>query len=173
MSRCPGRTVLVALLLLAVAPAAPAQVAEWSFSAGVFDVGKDRETAQVGLDARFRTFHLDVGAFELPIEPALGGFVNADEAVYVGATLRLPVNELWRRDPPRRWRLVPYTGVGLYDDGESKDLGGPVEFRSGLEVSWRAGERWWIGVDFYHLSNAVLYDLNPGEESLVLTVSWR
>lgn len=172
------RVVLVALVallgLLLAAPAALGDgVEEWSLSAGVFDVGKSRETGQAGVEARFRTFHLGFGAFELPVEPAVGVFVNGDEAAYVGSTLRVPLAEIWPDGWPRGWRVVPYTGVGLYDDGESKDLGGPVEFRSGVEVSWRAGERWWIGVDFYHLSNAVIYDRNPGAESLVLTVSWR
>jgi hypothetical protein len=68
---------------------------------------------------------------------------------------------------------VPFTGAGLYEEGDGKDLGGPVEFRSGLEVAVRAGARWWVGLSYYHLSNAVLYDRNPGEESLVLVVSRR
>lgn len=169
------RVVLVVLpaLLLAAPAAGGGWVEEWSFSAGVFDVGKSRETGQAGVEARWRTFHLAFGSFELPVEPAVGVFVNADEAAYVGSTLRLPLAEIWPDGWPRRWRVVPYTGVGLYDDGESKDLGGAVEFRSGVEVSWRAGERWWIGVDFYHLSNAVIYERNPGAESLVLTISRR
>jgi hypothetical protein len=72
-----------------------------------------------------------------------------------------------------RWRAVPFTGGGVYSAGDGKDLGGPVEFRSGLEVSVGVGERWRVGVVYSHLSNAVVYDLNPGAESLVVAVAFR
>ena len=46
-------------------------------------------------------------------------------------------------------------------------LGGHFHFRSGLEASYRLGRRQRLGLLFYHLSNAGLRELNPGEESLV------
>jgi hypothetical protein len=174
--RCASR--LLTALLLAVAcllPAAPAtaQVEEWAVHGGVFDLDRSQEAAQAGLEARLRVWRLALGSFELPVEPAFGAFGNEDGAAYVYTSFRIPLAEIWPATWPRRWRVVPFTGVGLYEEGDSKDLGGPVEFRSGLDVDYRLGDRWWLGVSFYHLSNGVLYDLNPGEESLVLQLSWR
>ena len=39
---------------------------------------------------------------------------------------------------PPGWRLTPGFAVSIYEEGsEGKDLGGPVEFRSSLELSRR------------------------------------
>jgi len=163
---------LAAVLWLPAAPAA-AQVDEWAVHGGLFDLGNSQQAVQAGVEARLRTWRLPLGRFELPLQAGFGAFGNEDGAGYVYATFRFPLTELWPEKRPRRWRVVPFTGVGLYADGDSKDLGGPVEFRSGLDVDYRLAEDWWLGLSFYHLSNAVLYDLNPGEESLVLQLSWR
>jgi lipid A 3-O-deacylase len=178
--RPPGRAAAVRLALAAVCLlAAPRFVAaaEWALYAGAFDVGTGDEVAEAGVEARFRLFELPLGAFELPLEPAAGVMANADGGGYLYGSLRIPLHELWngseRPAEPPRWRVVPFTGAGLYEAGDGKDLGGAVEFRSGLEVAVRAGDRWWVGLSYYHLSNAVLYDRNPGEESLVLVVSRR
>lgn len=146
---------------------------EWALSAGLFDVNRSQETEEAGLEVRFRTRVLSLGDLDLPVQPAVGAMATGDDALYGYLSFRIPLAELWPDDWPERWRVVPHLGVGVYDRGEGKDLGGPVEFRTGLEVGYRTGRRWWVGLNFYHLSNAVLYDLNPGEESLVLTVSWR
>lgn len=191
-SPLPGRDpwglvvpILLAVVLLAVAPARAATVddqtvgeqtvgdLEWALSAGAFDVGRDQEAAEFGLEVRLPTYALPLGRFELPVQPAVGALGTDDGGGYGYLGFRVPLGELWPDRWPDRWRVVPYTGVGIYTAGDGKDLGGPVEFRSGLEVSYRGGERWWLGVNFYHLSNGVLYDRNPGSESLVLTLSWR
>jgi hypothetical protein len=59
---------------------------------------------------------------------------------------------------------------GYYRAGGGKDLGYPLEFRSGIELGWRFHEGR-VGVELYHLSNASLARHNPGEESLVLTLA--
>jgi hypothetical protein len=78
-----------------------------------------------------------------------------------------------------RWVLTPSFAASLYDEGsEGKDLGHAIEFRSGLEISCRlgkddgagpAGPR--LGLLFYHLSNGSISDVNPGSNSLVLTLA--
>ena len=99
--------------------------------------------------------------------------VTSDGGAYAHLSFRLALKDLWATPWSERWRVVPFLGVGIYEEGDGKDLGGPVEFRSGVEVSYRVGRRWWLGATLYHLSNGVLYDSNPGEESLALTLSWR
>lgn len=173
--RITKTAVLAALLLaLAAAPSAHAQVEEWTLYGGVFDLDREQETWEVGVEARFGVFEIPLGSrFALPIEPGVGLMAHGEGGGYAYSTLRVPFDRLWPERWPERLRVTPYTGVGFYEPGDGKDLGGPVEFRSGIDLGWRAGERLWIGLSFYHLSNAVLYDENPGEESLVLTLSWR
>jgi hypothetical protein len=97
---------------------------------------------------------------------------------------------------PRRWRRLPrfvpelapvagalatskgalYVYGGLrfdvplgYHREKGQDLGGAVQFRSGLELSYRLAGGSRLGVCMYHLSNGGLFRANPGSESLLLT----
>ena len=70
------------------------------------------------------------------------------------------------------WVLAPGFGIALYEEGDGKDLGGLVEFRSSIELSVAVGSRYEAGVLLYHLSNAGFYDLNPGSNSVVLVWRW-
>lgn len=65
-------------------------------------------------------------------------------------------------------RLVfsPNFAAGWYRAGGGKDLGFPLEFRSGIVLAWRFKNASRIGAHFYHISNASLGYKNPGEESL-------
>lgn len=65
----------------------------------------------------------------------------------------------------------PNFALGWYEKGDGKDLGFPLEFRSGVELGIRFSEGLRLGVHFYHLSNASLGRINPGSESLVLFFS--
>ncbi len=60
---------------------------------------------------------------------------------------------------------------GLYMAGSGPDLGGAVEFRSGIElgVQTRGGVR--FGLSYDHRSNAGLYEENPGLETVQFRVS--
>lgn len=61
---------------------------------------------------------------------------------------------------------------GLYEAGTSDtELGGLVEIRSRLGVSVAAGQGR-LGLSYAHISNAGLYDDNPGKNSAYLTYGW-
>jgi len=64
--------------------------------------------------------------------------------------------------------ISPGFAAGYFTKGNGKDLGYPLEFRSGIEFAWEFSDYRRLGVHFYHLSNASLGNRNPGEESLVL-----
>ena len=51
------------------------------------------------------------------------------------------------------------------------DLGGPVEFRSGLELGYESDRGWRIGLGFDHRSNAGIESRNPGLETVHLRLS--
>lgn len=62
--------------------------------------------------------------------------------------------------------LTPSLAAGLYRAGVSYDLGFPLEFRSGLELSYRLPDGAALSVGFHHVSNASLGRANPGTEAL-------
>lgn len=64
----------------------------------------------------------------------------------------------------RRWVLTPSFGAGLYLDGDGKDLGHTIEFRSQLEFGYRLDDRSRMSLAIGHISNASLADNNPGTE---------
>lgn len=75
-----------------------------------------------------------------------------------------------------RFVLSPSTAVGYYYRGEwekgdhKTNLGHQVEFRSGIDLSYRFDDRSRLGLGYYHTSNTGLWSKrNPGEETLLLT----
>lgn len=163
----PRRLVLTALLLtlavlLVLATPAIAQDGSdrYAISAGVFNVFETTHSEELGFEVRF-------GPRAFGLKPVIGVTVNSDEGGYVLAGLRRDF------DAGNRWVVTPHFGITLFDEGDGKDLGHAVEFRSGLEVSYRLDDRSRLGLSFYHLSNAGLDEINPGSESLVLVYSFR
>jgi lipid A 3-O-deacylase len=67
--------------------------------------------------------------------------------------------------------LTPNFAAGIYGNGDGKDLGYAVEFRSGANFMFRLEDNSRIGISFHHISNAGLNSRNPGEESLLFIYS--
>ena len=133
----------------------------WAFSAGLFDFIDSDKAVEVGVEARFRSFRV----WRLDLVPVVGVSATENESFWGYGGLRY---DLRLSD---RWMASPQFAIGLYENGDGKDLGGLVEFRSGLEISRRLKNGGRVGLLFYHLSNARIYELNPGSESLVITWS--
>lgn len=66
-----------------------------------------------------------------------------------------------------RWFVTPSFGPGYFSEGSSLDLGHELEFRSGVEISYRFHGRFRVGLAVYHLSNGSIADTNPGAEGVV------
>ena len=60
---------------------------------------------------------------------------------------------------------------GLYADNGGFDLGGPIEFRSGIELGYENRQGWRFGLGYDHRSNAEIYANNPGIETIHIRVS--
>jgi len=71
-----------------------------------------------------------------------------------------------------RFFFYPSLAAGYYNQGKGKDLGFPLEFRSGVSLGFGFCALFHVGVSFYHISNASLGKKNPGEESLVGFISF-
>lgn len=171
--RCLPHRALASILLVAatIAVLTPATAsagepdprAGWAVSAGYFDTNTDFDVAEIGLEYRFRPVKTLGG---LRLKPMVGISANEDDAFWAYGGVRYDYAFA------EHWVVAPSLAITLYEDGDSKDLGGTVQFRSSLELSYRlrSGQR--VGVAFYHLSNAGIQDPNPGEDSLVVVWSF-
>lgn len=68
-----------------------------------------------------------------------------------------------------RLRLTPILAAGGYHDGSSEDLGGPFAFHVGGSLAWTLPNGARAGLSITHVSNAYLYDENPGAELIFVT----
>jgi hypothetical protein len=166
----PSLPLLLARALSAglfAAPAARAQ-ADVALSAGAFNL-RSATRPELGAEVRFRPHRFSwLPRFIPELSPATGAFVNSKGGFYVYSGLRA---DFPLREP---WELSIQFAPGVYSAGSNGfKLGGPVEFRSGIEVSRQVGERGRVGLMLFHISNAHIYVHNPGSESLVVTYHHR
>lgn len=128
-----------------------------SLSVGAIDVGRSQEATELGVELLFRPVKWE-------LQPIAGAHVTTDQAFFVLVGLRRPVPFGGRR----QWAFVPSFAVSYYEDGKGKELGYPIEFRSGGDLLRKVGPDSWLGIGFYHLSNSALGRLNPGTNALLL-----
>jgi lipid A 3-O-deacylase len=124
------------------------------------------DTNEVGLEWRWRPHRFRGQPRWLPDFRPVGGVMatsSSDFYAYAGIAVPFAVSG------DDRWMLTPSFAPGIYALGNGKDLGGPVEFRSALSLTYGLRPETWVGLTLYHLSNGVLYHHNPGSESFVLT----
>ncbi|MEZ5691267.1 MAG: acyloxyacyl hydrolase [Rickettsiales bacterium] len=127
---------------------------------GYFDVIRnDYTSTQFGIEYRARPIKYNV-------RPMVGINVTTDKSVYGYAGLSWDVelidNQLY---------LIPNFAAGLYTKGDGKELGGAIEFRSGIELAYKFPNEHRLGLAFNHISNASIYKHNPGSEAALLTYS--
>jgi hypothetical protein len=134
-----------------------------SFAIGSYDFYRDKH----------RTFEFEIEyKFHLKCLPSPNRYINFRPLVGLMATARgsfygylgLNFDLLFAN----HLLIAPGFAAGYYAQGKGKNLGYPIEFRSGVELAWQFADWHRLGIHFYHLSNAGLGHRNPGEESLVL-----
>ena len=162
MQRSMRKAFIAALAAIGVAalvrPAAADEPAFLALSAGWFDINDDQGAAEFRLELRAPE------RWKLWIfTPMAGVMATTDGATYAYGGLGIDIFF------GKRIVLTPSFAVGAYSEGDGKDLGHVVEFRSAIELAYRFDDRSRLGLSFYHLSNASLDDDNPGTEVLSLT----
>jgi len=150
---------LAALLTLSLS--APAQATDYlSLNVGAFNALRSGEQdVQFGGEYRFNEW-------KYGIRPVIGAFGTSESAAYGYVGLNWDVAIL-----PNQLYIIPNFAVGAFHEGDGKDLGGTLEFRSGIEIAYQFPNQHQLGVALNHLSNASIYDRNPGEESILLIYS--
>ncbi|HWG78199.1 MAG TPA: acyloxyacyl hydrolase [Stellaceae bacterium] len=67
--------------------------------------------------------------------------------------------------------ITPFGGIGGYDRGNGERLGGTFEFRLSLAAAYEFANRSRVGVQYAHISNASIHEINPGDNELLVTYS--
>jgi len=134
-----------------------------SIGSGAFDIKHAKYRT-----AEFRIEYRPAKIF-YTIRPTLGMMVTAKSSLYFYGGFGFE----WFY---KSFFFSPNFAAGVYKQNQGKDMGFPIEFRSGIEAGFRFKNFSRIGVLFYHMSNArKLFhwsSRNPGEESLVLFYSF-
>jgi hypothetical protein len=132
----------------------------WSLSAGALIFQDETDGAELYL-------RRDFGVLLGPFQPSLGVSVATGGATWIGAGVQYTL------EGPADLYLQGHVMPGAYFPADGRDLGGGLQFRSGIELGYEAPSGLRVGLSFDHRSNADFQSYNPGLESLQLRVSWQ
>ena len=130
---------------------------QFNFFTGNFDFSDDKQAAVlVGFQHQNESLKRDTIIGK--ISPITGGFITENSAVYIYTGFE------WNVDMGAL-TFTPSFAPGLYHEGDGKDLGHVLEFKSEIQFSYELSNDISIGLSYNHLSNASLGDKNPGANS--------
>ena len=130
---------------------------EFNVYSGMFDFSDDGKRAiLVGLQHQNEELNRDT--FLGNLSPITGALITADNAsyVYTGVQAQYKMGAI---------NLTPSFTPGMYHEGDGKDLGHLVEFKSELQISTDIFKNSELGFSYNHISNASLGEKNPGANS--------
>ena len=130
---------------------------ELNIYTGMFDFSDDGKKSQI-LGVQHLNDNLFRDSFIGTIKPVTGFMFTADSATYLYTGIQAEYNI-------GKLNLTPSFTPGLYHEGDGKDLGHLVEFKSELQLSLDLSPSTEFGFSYNHLSNASLGDKNPGANS--------
>ena len=124
---------------------------------GNFDFSDDKQKATL-LGFQHQDENLNRNTFLGNVSPITGGFVTENSAAYVYTGVE------WNVDMGSFY-FTPSFAPGLYHEGDGKDLGHVLEFKSEVQLSYKTSVSTNFAVSYNHVSNASLGDKNPGANS--------
>ena len=133
------------------------QSTEFNVYTGMFDFSdKGKRSTLIGFQHQNENLNRDT--FLGNISPITGIFITADNAgyIYTGIQAKYKIGVL---------NITPSFMPGLYHEGDGKDLGHIIEFKSEVQLSLDLSESTELGFSYNHLSNASIGDKNPGANS--------
>ena len=124
---------------------------------GMFDFSDDgKKSALIGF--QHQNENLNRNTFLGNLSPITGALITADNAgyIYTGVQAQYKIGAI---------NLTPSFTPGLYHEGNGKDLGHMLEFKSEVQLSLDLSKSSELGFSYNHISNASLGDKNPGANS--------
>ena len=131
---------------------------QYNFYTGNFDFSDDKQKAILfGFQHQNET--LERKTFLGNISPITGGFITENSAAYIYTGVE------WNYDMGSKMTFTPSFTPGLYSEGNGKDLGHIVEFKTEVQASYAISESSSFGMSYNHISNASIGEKNPGANS--------
>jgi len=126
----------------------------WSFYSGMFDFSDEGKKSNL-----FGVQHINTeDSYFGTLQPVTGVMTTADNAIYLYKGFQIQ-----NSDGPLKF--TPSFTPGLYFEGDGKDLGHVIEFKTELQISFEISSNSELGFSYNHISNASLGDKNPGANS--------
>ena len=130
---------------------------QYNFFTGMFDFSDEgKKSTLVGIQHQNENLYRDtlLGT----ISPVTGFLVTGDAATYLYTGVQAEYNL-------GNINFTPSFTPGLYGQGDGKDLGHIVEFKSEIQLSLDLFKDSELGFSYNHISNASLGEKNPGANS--------
>tara|TARA_B100000530_G_C15743402_1_gene402581 strand:- start:68 stop:580 length:513 start_codon:yes stop_codon:yes gene_type:complete len=128
-----------------------------NFYIGNFDFSDDKQKATL-VGFQHQDENLNRNTFLGNVSPITGGFITENSAAYIYTGIE------WNIDMGGLI-FTPSFAPGLYHEGNGKDLGHLLEFKTEVQFSYATSDRTSVGISYNHVSNASLGDKNPGANS--------
>ena len=130
---------------------------EFNLYTGMFDFSDDGKRSTL-IGFQHQNTDLNRDTFIGNLSPVTGFMFTADSAgyLYTGVQAQYSLGAL---------NIIPSFTPGLYNQGDGKDLGHLLEFKSEVQISLNLFQNSQLGFSYNHLSNASLGDKNPGANS--------
>jgi len=138
---------------------------EFNFFTGMFDFSDDKQASGTfGIQHQNETLFIknNRGRFS----PITGAFITSKNAYYIYTGLQAEYEM-------GAFKITPSFAPGYYNEGNGKDLGSPLEFKTELQMTYDLGKATHIGASYNHISNASLGDKNPGANSYMFNILKR
>ena len=133
---------------------------ELNLFTGLFDFSDQNQKGQI-FGIQHQNDDLFRNSFLGKLSPITGGWITGNNSVYLytGAQAEYDLGFL---------TITPSFGPGLYNAGDAKDLGSPLEFKTEVQMSLNLSDSTEFGMSYNHISNAGLGDKNPGANSYMV-----
>ena len=133
---------------------------EFNLFSGMFDFSDGKQKAGV-LGVQHQNESLFRNSLLGKLSPITGGFLTENSAAYLytGIQAEYELGFL---------TITPSFAPGYYHEGNGKDLGSPLEFKSEVQMTFNLSDTTHIGMSYNHISNASLGDKNPGANSYMI-----
>ena len=130
---------------------------EFNLYMGMFDFSDDGKKSQI-IGFQHQNENLIRESFFGTLSPVTGALITQDSAsyFYTGVQAMYKVGNI---------NITPSFTPGIYNQGDGKDLGHMVEFKSEVQLLLDLPKESQFGFSYNHISNASLGDKNPGANS--------
>ena len=151
---------LLSLIIFVLSSNITISANSYSIFGGTYDYDDDNTTNLFGLNYHISNNEIDLINI-LTINPVIGGFITAESAsmFYGGFETNIGAEAIY---------LNLSSSAGIYSNGDGKDLGNALQFKSEVNLLYSISKESRFGIGSHHISNAGLNSVNPGTNNYYL-----